>query len=63
MRYIKLRGHWFYIIALNVHLPTEEKSDDKKDRIYEELDRVHDLFSKYHMKILLRDLNEKKETF
>jgi hypothetical protein len=39
--------------------PTEDKTDDGKDSIYEELERVIDTFSKYHMRILLRDFNAK----
>jgi len=35
MSYIVLRGHWCNIIALNVHAPSEEKSDDSKDSFYE----------------------------
>jgi hypothetical protein len=30
-----------------------------KDSFYEELERVFDTFPKYHMKILLRDFNDK----
>ena len=30
MSYIVLRGRWFNIIILNVHAPSEEKSDDSK---------------------------------
>jgi hypothetical protein len=37
-----LRGHWCNIIVLNVHAPTEEKSDDSKDSFYEELEQVLD---------------------
>jgi hypothetical protein len=54
-----LRGHWCNIIVLNVHAPTEEKSDDSKDSLYEELEQVFDHFPKYHMKILLGDFNAK----
>jgi hypothetical protein len=43
---------------LNVHAPTEDKTDDVNDSIYEELERVFDKFPKYHMKILL-DFNTK----
>jgi hypothetical protein len=53
-----LRGHWCHIIVLNVHAPTEDKTDDVKDSFYEEVDRVFDKFPKYHMKILL-DFNAK----
>jgi hypothetical protein len=59
MSYMVLRGRWCNIIVLNVHAPTEEKSDDSKDSFYEELQQVFDHFREYHMKILLRDFNEK----
>ena len=35
MSYIVLRGHCCNTIVLNAHAPTEEKSDDSKDRFYE----------------------------
>jgi hypothetical protein len=50
MSYIILRHRWFHIIVLNVHAPTEDKTDDVKDSSYEELDRIFDKFPKYHMK-------------
>jgi hypothetical protein len=31
MSYIILRGRWCHIIVLNVHAPTEDKTDDVKD--------------------------------
>jgi len=55
--YIVLRGRWCNIIILNVHAPSEEKSDDSKDSFYEELEPVFYHFPKYHMKILLGDFN------
>jgi hypothetical protein len=55
MSYIILRGRWCDIIAQNVHAPTEDKIDDIKDRLYEELEHVFDKFPKYHMRILLGD--------
>ena len=57
--YIVLRGRWCNIIVLNVHAPSEEKSDESKDSFYEELEQVFDHFPKYHMKILLGDFNAK----
>jgi hypothetical protein len=57
--YIILGGRWFHIIVLNVHAPTKDKTDDVKDSFYEELERIFDKFPKYHMKILLGDLNVK----
>jgi hypothetical protein len=58
MSYIILRGRWCHIIVLNVHVPTEDKTDDVKDSFYVELERVFDEFPKYHMKILLEDFRE-----
>ena len=40
MPQIVLKGHWCNIIALNVHAPSEDKSDDLKDSFYEELEQV-----------------------
>ena len=39
--YIVLRGRWCNIIVLNVHAPSEEKSDEAKDSFYEELQEGH----------------------
>jgi len=47
------------MIALNVHGPSEEKSNDPKDSFHEDLEQVFDHFTKYHMKILLSDFNAK----
>jgi hypothetical protein len=47
------------ILVLYVHAPTEDKSDDIKDRSYEELEQVFDKFPTYHMKIFLGDFNAK----
>jgi hypothetical protein len=43
---------------MNVHAPTEDKTDDVKDSFYMEFLRVVDIFHKYHMKVLLH-LNAK----
>jgi hypothetical protein len=45
--------------VLNVHAPNEDKTDDIKDRFYEEREQVLDKFPKYHMKILLGDFSAK----
>jgi len=57
--YIVLRGRWCNVIVLNVHAPSEEKSNGSKDSFCEELEQVFDNFLKYHMKILLGDFNVK----
>jgi hypothetical protein len=59
MSYIILRGRWCHIIVLNVHAPTEDKTDYVKDSFYEDLKGVFDKFHKYHMKFLLEDFNAK----
>jgi hypothetical protein len=41
--YILLRGRWCHIIVLNVHAPTEDKTD-VKDSFYEELEPGFDKF-------------------
>jgi len=50
-----LRGRWRNIIVVNVHAPSEKKTDEPKDSFYEELEQVFDHFPKYHMKMLLGD--------
>jgi hypothetical protein len=52
MSYIILRSRWWDIIVVNVHAPTEDKTDDVKNSFYEELQCVFDNFPKYHMNIL-----------
>jgi hypothetical protein len=59
MSCIILRGRWCHIIVLNLHAPTEDKTDDVKDSFYEELEYVFHKFPKYHMKILLGNFNAK----
>jgi len=59
LSYIVLRDRWRNIIVVNVHAPSEEKSDESKDSFYEELEQVFDHFPKYHMKMLLGDFNAK----
>jgi hypothetical protein len=59
--YIVLRGRWCNIIVLNVHAPSEEKSDDSKDSFIRIRAGFLIIFHKYHMKILLGDFNAKVE--
>jgi len=59
LSYIVLRGRWLNIIVVNVHAPSEEKSDEAKDKFYEELEQVFDYFPKYHTKMLLGYFNAK----
>ena len=43
---IVLKGRWLHIIVVNVHAPSEEKSEEVKDSFYEELEEVFDHFTK-----------------
>jgi len=52
---VVLRGRWCNIV-LNVLAPREEKSNDSKDKFYEELGQVFYNFPNHHMKIPLGDL-------
>jgi len=57
--YIVLRGRWCNIIVLNVHAPSEEKSDESKDSFYEELKQVFYNFCNYRKEIKLENFNAK----
>jgi hypothetical protein len=59
MSYIILRGHWCNIIILNVHAPSEDKSNDVKDSFYEKLGHVFHQLPRHDIKILLSDFNVK----
>jgi hypothetical protein len=50
MSYITLRGRWCHNHVLNIHAPVEDKIDEGKDSLYEELEHVFAKFPKYHMK-------------
>jgi len=52
-----LRVSWLHVTLVNVHAPSEEKSEELKYSFYEELEYVFDHFPKYHMKIILGDIN------
>jgi exonuclease III len=53
MSYMVLKGLWFNITIVNVHAPSQEKSDDSKDSFYDELEQIFDNFPTYNIKILL----------
>jgi len=53
--FITISGRWSDIV-LNLHTPTEDKSDNTKDRFYKELERILYQFLKYHMRKFVRRL-------
>jgi hypothetical protein len=58
MPYIILRGLWCHIIVLNVHAPTQDKTDAVKAASTRTWN-VFDKFPKYHMEIPLGDFSAK----
>jgi hypothetical protein len=59
MPYTTPRGHWHDTALLNMHAPTENKSDDTKDNPDEQPELVSDQFPKHDMKTLLQDFSAK----
>jgi hypothetical protein len=57
MPYVLWTGLWCDIIVLDVHAPTEDKTDYTKDSFYEELECVFSRFPKYDTKILVGGFN------
>jgi hypothetical protein len=53
------RGRWCDIIVLNLYAPVDNKSDDKEESFYEELEHVFDQFPMYNMKTVLGHFREK----
>jgi hypothetical protein len=53
MSYVTFKSHWCDVIVLNVHVPTEDKTDVMKSSFCEELERLLDQFQKYNMNVLL----------
>jgi len=58
MSYTVLRGHWCNTIILIVHEANEVKVINQNS-LYGELQQIFYHFSKYHIKIILGDFNEK----
>jgi hypothetical protein len=47
LSHITLRGRWCDVIVLNVDVRVEDKINDRKNSLYEELECVFDRFPKY----------------
>jgi len=45
--------HWWCIVVLNVHVPSQDIYDDSQESFCEELQQLFDQFPKHHIKILL----------
>lgn len=56
---IRLKGKFFNISIFSAHAPTEDKTDEEKDKFYDELSREYDNLPSYDVKMVLGDLNAK----
>ena len=54
---LRVKGRWFNVTLINIHAPTEEKSDDEKDAFYDILDDVYNRSPRQDIKIVLGDCN------
>jgi len=57
--YIELKCKWYNMFLINCYAPTEDKSDDIKNKFYEDLDLVCDTLPIDKPKIILGDFNAK----
>ncbi|XP_071573135.1 craniofacial development protein 2-like [Temnothorax nylanderi] len=56
---LRIKGRFFNISLINVHAPTEDKSDVEKDEFYSALEDAYDKCPKNDIKIIVGDLNAK----
>jgi exonuclease III len=47
------------LVYHSVHAPTEEKSDEEKEKFYADLQNIHNKIHKHDIVIILGDLNAK----
>jgi len=59
MSVLTIEAQWFDISFVNVHAPTEDKSQDEKETFYEQLESALNLIPSNRIQIVLGDLNAK----
>ncbi|KAL4103878.1 hypothetical protein QTP88_019213 [Uroleucon formosanum] len=59
MSVLTIEAQWFDISFVNVHAPTEDKSQDEKEAFYEQLESALNLIPSNRIQIVLGDLNAK----
>ena len=52
-----IKGKSNYLSIISVHAPTEEKTDEGKEKFYEDLQIVHNKIPKHDIVTILGDLN------
>ena len=56
---IRLKGKFHNITLINVHAPAEEKTEEEKDKFYDDLQRTYERVPKRDIVLILGDLNAK----
>jgi exonuclease III len=57
MCWLGIRGKLFNYGIINLHAPTEDKSDTEKDALYDGLRNLYDACPKHDVKLIIGDLN------
>ena len=57
--YLQLKAKWFSCTLINVHAPTNEKTDEIKEVFYNLLDQNMNQIANSDIKIILGDFNAK----
>ena len=56
---LQIKGKFNNLSVISVHAPTEEKTDEEKEKFYEDLQIIHNKIPKHDIVIILGDLNAK----
>ena len=59
VRILRLKGKFHNITLINVHVSTEEKMEEEKDKFYDHLQKTYDTAPKHDTVMVLGDLNTK----
>ena len=57
MCWLRIKGRIFNYSIINVHAPTEDKSDAEREVFYDELQNLYDACPKHDVKLITGDLN------
>jgi len=57
--WIRVCGKFINYSIINVHVPTEDKDDEEKDKFYLELETIYSRCPKHDIKMVLGDFNAK----
>jgi len=56
---LRLKGKFHHITLINVHAPTEEKMEEEKDKLHDDLQKTYKRAPKHDIVMILEDLNVK----